>query len=120
MNAFIDWWLNQPLFSTLSVAAAGRDERLANTADGLASSLRLAGIGSQEPLWDRLPELVMPVLIVAGQLDAKFADLGRQAAEAIGEHAEVALIPGAGHACHLERPDAFCAVLTDFLARVGH
>jgi pimeloyl-ACP methyl ester carboxylesterase len=26
------------------------------------------------------------------------------------------LIPDAGHACHLERPDAFCLTVADFLA----
>lgn len=114
--AFVDWWLRQPLFSTLPAAAAGVGERLANTAAGLASSLRLAGTGSQEPLWDRLPELGMPVLIVAGERDPKFADLGRRAAAAIGANAELALVASAGHACHLERPDAFCQVLADFLA----
>jgi 2-succinyl-6-hydroxy-2,4-cyclohexadiene-1-carboxylate synthase len=114
--AFVDWWLQQPLFSTLDVSAAGRQQRLANSAPGLASSLRLAGTGSQEPLWDRLPELAMPVLLVAGERDAKFTSLGRDAARAIGSNAQLVLIPGAGHACHLERPDAFGAVLAEFLA----
>jgi 2-succinyl-6-hydroxy-2,4-cyclohexadiene-1-carboxylate synthase len=116
--AFVDWWLKGPLFSTLPSSAAGREDRLANTVQGLASSLRLAGTGSQEPLWGRLPELAMPVLVVAGERDAKFVELGRAAAAAIGGNAELALIPGAGHACHLERPDAFCQLLAGFLA--GH
>lgn len=120
VSAFIGWWLDQPLFSTLDAVAAGRDDRLTNTAGGLASSLRLAGTGSQQPLWDRLPGLAMPVLLVAGEHDAKFATLARQAAAAIGDNAAVALIPGAGHACHLERPDAFCAVLAEFLAAAHH
>lgn len=117
---FVDEWLDQPLFSSLDTTAAGREDRLTNTTEGLASSLRRAGTGSQDPLWDRLPELTMPVMIVAGALDAKFTDLGRRAAAAIGDHARVALIAGAGHACHLERPDAFCAVLAEFLADVDH
>jgi len=118
--AFVDWWLTRPLFATLPAAAAGVDDRRTNTVAGLASSLRLAGTASQEPLWDRLPELAMPVLIVAGEADTKFSALGRQTAAAIGTNAELVLIPGAGHACHLERPDAFCLVLADFLADVDH
>ena len=31
-----------------------------NVAAGLASSLRLAGTGTQGPLWGRLPELTVP------------------------------------------------------------
>ncbi len=112
---FVDWWLGQPLFSTLDPVHAGRDDRLTNTVAGLASSLRLAGTGRQEPLWDRLGSLAMPVLLVAGQRDAKFAELGRRAAAAIGERARLVLIPGAGHACHLEAPEAFAAVVADFL-----
>jgi 2-succinyl-6-hydroxy-2,4-cyclohexadiene-1-carboxylate synthase len=114
--AFVDWWLRQPLFATLTPAAAGREDRLTNTVDGLASSLRLAGTGSQEPLWDRLAELAMPVLLITGSVDTKFAALGREAARAIGGNAHTVLIPGAGHACHLERPDEFCAQVVDFLS----
>lgn len=112
---FVDWWLRQPLFATLDPSAAGREERLGNTAAGLAASLRLEGTGSQEPLWDRLSALSMPVLLVAGEHDTKFRDLASQAAAAIGANATVAWIPGAGHACHLERPDAFAATLSEFL-----
>ena len=113
--AFVDWWLAQPLFATLPASAAGREERLANTAQGLAGSLRLAGAGSQEPLWDRLSELAMPVLVVAGDRDTTYVEIGRRMAARIGDNAELVLIPGAGHACHLERLDAFCVVLADFL-----
>ena len=37
-----------------AAGANGLAERKRNTASGLASSLRLAGTGTQEPLWDRL------------------------------------------------------------------
>ena len=61
----------QPLFATLR-RRRGLDDRRRNTVGGLASSLRLAGTGAQEPLWDRLGELPMPVLLVAGALDTRF------------------------------------------------
>jgi 2-succinyl-6-hydroxy-2,4-cyclohexadiene-1-carboxylate synthase len=117
--AFLDWWLDRPLFATLSPAQAGLDDRRGNMAEGLASSLRLTGTGQQEPLWDRIGGLDMPVLLIAGERDEKFAAIGRQLAAAIGTNAELVLIPGAGHACHLERPDAFCLTLADFLADAG-
>lgn len=114
--SFVEQWLRGPLFSTLPPEAAGVEQRLANTAAGLAASLRLAGTGVQESLWDRMGSLDMPVLVVAGELDVKFAAIGRRLTDAIGANAELVLIPGAGHACHLERPDAFCLILADFLA----
>jgi 2-succinyl-6-hydroxy-2,4-cyclohexadiene-1-carboxylate synthase len=114
--AFLDRWLAGPLFATLPAAAAGRAERLANTAEGLAYALRELGTGAQAPLWDRLAGLRPPTLLVAGALDAKFAALAEEMAAAIGPSARVALVPGAGHAAHLERPDQTAALIEEFLA----
>ena len=116
VDAFLRDWLAQPLFASLAPEATGVDDRRTNTAVGLAASLRLAGTGAQEPLWDRLHELEMPVLLVAGERDDKFSVLAGEMAAAIGENAHFALVPGAGHAAHLERADAFVEIVTSFLA----
>ena len=115
VDQFLERWLAQPLFAGLSEDAAGLEARRTNTVEQLAAQLRQLGTGTQDPLWSRLHELDMPVLVVAGERDGKFATLGRQMAEAIGDNASLALVPGAGHACHLERPDEFTAVVLPFL-----
>ena len=108
---FLSRWLAEPLFATLQPAADDVAARRRNPPAGLAAALRALGPGAQEPLWDRLAELAMPVLLVTGEGDAKFAALAQRMAAAIGPNATVALVPGAGHAAHLERPDAFCRLL---------
>jgi 2-succinyl-6-hydroxy-2,4-cyclohexadiene-1-carboxylate synthase len=116
LEAFLDDWLAQPLFAGLPEPVQFREQRAENTTEGLAASLRLAGTGTQEPLWDRLGRLSMPVLAVAGERDAKFTALARRLAASIGPNAEVAVVPGAGHAAHLERPADFAAILRRWLA----
>jgi 2-succinyl-6-hydroxy-2,4-cyclohexadiene-1-carboxylate synthase len=113
--AFLDRWLAKPLFASLPEAAAGREDRLANSAGGLAYALRRLGTGAQAPLWERLAGLRPPALLVAGALDAKFAGIARDMAAAMGPGARVALVPGAGHAVHLERPDAMAALISGLL-----
>jgi 2-succinyl-6-hydroxy-2,4-cyclohexadiene-1-carboxylate synthase len=119
VEAFVDEWLAQPLFTGLTEETAHRRARLANTAGGLASSLRLAGTGTQEPLWSRLGALSIPVLVVAGQRDPKFVALAQRLVAAIGSGAQLAVVPEAGHTVHLEAPDAFLAVLRPWLDRTG-
>ncbi len=116
---FLDRWLRQPLFATLPEDRAHRMERMENTVEGLVSSLDQAGAGSQDPTWHRLERLSMPVLVVAGELDSKYVALGRRLAEAVGPNATFATVEGAGHAAHLERPDAFVGLLRPWLAEHG-
>ena len=116
VEAFLDRWLAGPLFATLPAELAGRADRLANTPQGLAYALRRLGAGAQEPLWDRLAGLGPPALLVAGALDAKFAAIAREMTTAIGPAARVALVPGAGHAAHLERPAEVATLVEEFLA----
>ena len=115
VDAFLREWLAQPLLASVPRDARGVDDRRTNTAAGLAASLRLAGTGAQEPLWHRLAELEMPVLLVAGERDQKFAAVAGEMAVNVGANARVALVPDAGHAVHLERPDAFVEIVETFL-----
>ncbi|MGH8972045.1 MAG: alpha/beta fold hydrolase [Acidimicrobiia bacterium] len=117
LEQFLTGWLNQELFKRLPAEAAGLDERRRNTVEGLASALRRLGTGAQEPLWDRLGELRMPVLLMAGEHDSTFSALAFRLAAGIGDGAGVSFVPGAGHAAHLERPEAFATILGRFL---GH
>src|SRR5207253_1741111 len=87
------------------------EARRANPAAGLAAALRAFGPGAQEPLWGRLAELEMPVLLVAGELDAKFTIAGERMAAAIGPNARATTLAGCGHAAHLEQPDTFCRLV---------
>lgn len=116
VKAFLEEWLAQPLFAGLPPEAACRAERRRNTVAGLAGSLRRCGTGTQEPLWDRLAGLGPPTLVVAGANDVRFAALGRRLADRVGPGARLALVAGAGHAAHLERPAATLAVLRPWLS----
>jgi 2-succinyl-6-hydroxy-2,4-cyclohexadiene-1-carboxylate synthase len=118
LERFLDRWLAQPLLATLPPERAGRADRLANTTRGLAASLRLHGTGAQEPLWDRLATLRPPALLTAGARDLKFAALAERMARRIGPPATVALVPGTGHAAHLEHPDEVARLVRAFLATV--
>jgi 2-succinyl-6-hydroxy-2,4-cyclohexadiene-1-carboxylate synthase len=114
VDAFLERWLAQPMFATLPPDAADVDDRTrANTVERLTQQLRVLGQGAQPDNWPRLGELRMPVLLVAGALDAKYVDVARRMAEQI-PHARVEIIDGAGHACHLERPDEVAHALTSW------
>lgn len=115
--AFIDEWLRLPLFAGLSPAGQQRQHRLENTAAGLAASLRLAGTGSQPSYWSRLDTVQVPVLVVAGADDHKFVAIAERLVERL-PNATLAVIPGAGHTVHLERPQAFVGLIASWLGAV--
>jgi 2-succinyl-6-hydroxy-2,4-cyclohexadiene-1-carboxylate synthase len=115
VTTFIDEWLANPLFAGLTDATALRSDRLRNTAAGLAASLRATGTGTQTPLWDRLGEIECPVLVLVGEHDAKFTDLGRRLVDGL-PRAELVVVDGAGHSVHLEQPDATVEAIASWLA----
>ena len=122
VEAFVDEWLAQPMFASLRQRGAvflaeQRRQRFGNSAQGLADSLRRLGPGAQPPLFDALSGVDVPVLLVAGALDPKFLSLAQDLAGRL-PHAEIGKIADAGHAAHLEQPEAFIHVVRDFLRRV--
>lgn len=114
VEEFLTEWMSAPLFATLPPERWGLEHRHRNTAAGLARSLRRYGTGVQEPLWDRLPDLDVPVLVLAGALDRKFCDIGRAMADAL-PRATFTEIPATGHATHTEDPDAVAHRLAEWI-----
>ncbi len=112
MEEVADRWAAQPLFEgqPRRAAAMARADRLRNDPVDLAAALRGMGTGVMNPLWWRLGELSMPVTVLAGERDAKFAVLAQRLADEIPD-ATLRLVPDAGHALHLEAPAAVAKVI---------
>ncbi|MFN8019401.1 MAG: alpha/beta fold hydrolase [Acidimicrobiales bacterium] len=109
---FIEGWVAQPLFGPRRPSDDDLAARLANTAAGLASSLRLAGTGTMDPpLWDRLGVVTGPTVVAWGEHDHKFAALGGRLAATIGGPTTTATIAGAHHAAHLDDPAGLAALV---------
>jgi 2-succinyl-6-hydroxy-2,4-cyclohexadiene-1-carboxylate synthase len=116
---FVAYWMAQSLFASQRrldpvVLARERRVRLGQSAEGLAAALRAMSVGRQTPLWDRLPALTTPTLLVAGADDASYAAIARATAARL-PGARVAVVPDAGHTVHLENPVPFWSLVCRFL-----
>jgi pimeloyl-ACP methyl ester carboxylesterase len=121
VETFVDEWERLPIWESQrtlphEVLGAQREIRLRHHVIGLANSLRGMGQGAQPSYWDRLSEIVAPVLLIAGALDRKFVGIAGQMGVRIAD-ATLSVVPEAGHAAHLERPREFLEEVREFLAR---
>lgn len=115
MNRFVNEWLSQPLFAGLPPEFAYIDDRKQNSPEDMADSLRHAGTGTQEPLWEQLPQLTMPVLLVAGRKDAKFTALAERM-HALIPSSTLEIIDDVGHTVQLEDVREFTNRLRNWLS----
>ncbi len=92
----------------------------------LASALRGMSVGRMEPLWQALevPGLLPSTTLVVGELDAKYVGESTRIFQRLvggGGEAEAVtrrrvVVPGCGHAVHLERPLLLLQVLLTTIA----
>jgi 2-succinyl-6-hydroxy-2,4-cyclohexadiene-1-carboxylate synthase len=114
--AVVEHWERTPALAGQppELVAAQRADRLRHDPRRLAELLRSAGQGAMAPVWAELRSLPTPLLALAGQRDRPYVAAAARMA-ALAPHGRAQAIPGAGHAAHLERPDAFAAALLEFL-----
>lgn len=118
MEQFLDAWLSQPLFRDLDEIAQDRGSRTDNSARALAQSLRATSAGEMQPMHQRLAELKMPVLCLAGERDLAYVKRAKLMASAIGTNALSRIIDGAGHALCFKNPATFVRAVEDFLEQL--
>ena len=119
--AFVEYWEHVPLFASqqrlpYEQRQTLHEQRLQNNASGLANSLRGVGTGVQPALQEQLITLSLPVLLIAGILDTKFCAIAQQMARVLPD-AQLHLVPDAGHTVHLEQPEMFDHIVTNFCTK---
>lgn len=119
VEAFVQHWEQQPLFSGLRLLPAVEQEalkarRLGHDAEGLAGALKMLGQGAQPNLWPALPRLLVPTLLLCGADDGKYTKLARSMTKDL-PLAWAAIFPNVGHAPHLECPRLYAREIESFL-----
>ncbi|HET7466546.1 MAG TPA: alpha/beta fold hydrolase [Candidatus Dormibacteraeota bacterium] len=120
VEAFVTYWEGLPMFA--GIARRGprflawlHAMRVANTADGLAASLRGMGAGAMEPLWEMLDAVTCPSTFIAGERDPVFVSHAQRLAEEVAG-SRVQIVAGSGHSVQFEQPDVTAAILADHLS----
>lgn len=116
---FVQQWETLPMWkSQANLSDHDRERqrriRLGHTAAGLAANLRATGTGVQPSFWEQLPQLQRPTLLVAGELDQKFATIASAMYQKVPT-LQLEIVNDTGHAVHLERPADYLRLIKQFL-----
>ncbi len=118
IQAFLEQWYAMPLFASLGEHAEAlrriRAERARNDPRWMAKVIVELSPAAQPPLWEALPALSLPALLIAGKRDAKYAALMPRMAARMPRARQV-IVEGAGHNVHLEQPALYAQLLNDWL-----
>ncbi|MEA5600972.1 2-succinyl-6-hydroxy-2,4-cyclohexadiene-1-carboxylate synthase [Nostoc sp. UHCC 0252] len=116
--AFLSNWYNQPIFGDIKNHPEYDrmiQSRLQNNPQELEKSLRFMGNGCQPPLWEKLQENKIHILLLAGEYDEKFISINKKMAK-LCKFAQLKIIKNAGHNIHFENTLAFVENIKYFLS----
>ena len=94
-QGFLDAWNAQPILGG-NLRDSSSSGSLVMRRREIARSFVDWSLGAQDPLWERLHEIKIPVLWVAGEEDPKFLELAERAVSRI-PRARLAIAPLSGH-----------------------
>lgn len=123
VGPFVEFWRQRPVIRSQERIAAPhrqamRDRKLLNQAHGLAQTLRAIGTGHMSSVWDQLPHLDLPVLLVTGKDDPVFSDTA-ESMDALLVRSRAVVVEQAGHCVHLEQPESTGRVIRPFLEQLA-
>lgn len=111
---FLDAWSAQSVLGATPLRDPQASSSLIMRRREIARSFVDWSLGNQEPLWERLGEISVPVLWVAGENDSKFLKLGRRAVELMPD-ARLVIAPDCSHRVPWQAPEWFAGQVMRFL-----
>ncbi|NWV77958.1 ABHEA protein, partial [Dasyornis broadbenti] len=85
--------------------------------DQLAGFVPIAPVGTKDYTPEQYQQVQTPTLILYGDRDTRLASQALQNLKHLPEH-RVAVLPDAGHACYLDKPEDFHRALLGFLRQL--
>ncbi len=118
LEKFLREWVDLPIFAELKrtnpeAAHASWRERLGQRTKGLANSLRGSGQGGQQPFWDVLPGLGVPLYVISGGNDTAYTDIAERLQDLI-PGTRLTVFDDTGHDVPLERAAEIAVLLSGF------
>jgi len=116
---FNDFWSNLSIFeSQKNLPKDIKDDiskrRLSNEIHALSNTLLCTGQGSFPCLKNEIVNLTMPILYISGEYDEKYKEMGNEF-QKLNINVKHKTICGVGHNTHIENPDKFNKMLSEFL-----
>jgi 2-succinyl-6-hydroxy-2,4-cyclohexadiene-1-carboxylate synthase len=115
---FLDAWNAQPVLGSTVMRDKQASGSLVTRRREIARSFVDWSLGAQERLWERLHEITIPVLWIAGENDPAFLTHARRAVTMMPQ-ATLATAPGAGHRVPWEAETWLSGQVARFL-KLGH
>jgi 2-succinyl-6-hydroxy-2,4-cyclohexadiene-1-carboxylate synthase len=113
-QSFLAAWNAQPILSAGPIRDSQASSSLIMRRREIARSFVDWSLGAQEPLWDRLHEIRIPVLWIAGENDSKFLALAERAVSLV-PNGHLAIAPAAGHRVPWEAENWCAGQVASFL-----
>jgi 2-succinyl-6-hydroxy-2,4-cyclohexadiene-1-carboxylate synthase len=115
---FLTAWNAQPVLAGAAIRDPQATGSLVMRRREIARSFVDWSLGVQESLWERLHEINIPVMWVAGENDPKYLELAERAVAKI-PNATLAVAPGAGHRVPWEAREWLAREVAGFLRSGG-
>jgi 2-succinyl-6-hydroxy-2,4-cyclohexadiene-1-carboxylate synthase len=117
---FVNMWERVPALGEQSkaIVESQRPDRLRNDPKALAAALRGIGQAAYEPMWDDLPDLEIPVLLITGERDASYTRHAERMLHVL-PNARHVIVPDASHSVHIAQPQAAADAAAEFIENLS-
>ena len=121
LSWFLDYWKSLPLIRTQykgfdDFQQVRQMRKSSLDIKGLKNSLVHFGQGVFPDLWELIPDIKSPLLLINGDLDLKYCEISQQFSDS-NPKALSKVIKGCGHAPHFESPKSTAEVIATFLKK---